>query len=75
MVSATDPYGRIIVFLFSFFYFNYLLNYTHETEYTPFETHYFSKNVVRAGMEPGPLDQQPRTLTTRPQRRSHSEWA
>jgi hypothetical protein len=36
-------------------------------EWTPFQTHY-SENVVPPGIEPGPLDLQPGTLTTRPQR-------
>jgi hypothetical protein len=34
----------------------YLLNYSHEAEWTPFQTHYFSENVVEPGIEPGPLD-------------------
>jgi hypothetical protein len=29
---------------------------THEAEWTPFQTHYFSENLVAPGMEPGPLD-------------------
>jgi hypothetical protein len=36
----------------------------------PLQTHYFSENVVEPEIEPGPLDLQPGTLTTRPQRRS-----
>jgi hypothetical protein len=35
-------------------------------EWTPFQTHYFSENLVAPGMEPGPLDPWPGTLTTRP---------
>jgi hypothetical protein len=42
----------------------------HETEWTPFPTHYFSENSVAPGNEPRPLDLQPGTLTTRPQRRA-----
>jgi hypothetical protein len=34
----------------------YFLSYTHEAEWTPFQTHYFSANLVAPGMEPGPLD-------------------
>jgi hypothetical protein len=32
------------------------------------DTHYFSENVVAPGIEPGPLDLKPGTVTTRPQR-------
>jgi hypothetical protein len=28
--------------------------------WTPFQTHYFSENPVAPGIEPGPLDLQPR---------------
>jgi hypothetical protein len=38
-----------------------------EVEWTPFQTHYFSENLVALGIEPGPLDLYPGTLTTRPQ--------
>jgi hypothetical protein len=38
-----------------YFYIKYLLSYTHEAEWTPFKTHYFSFLVV-PGIEPGPLD-------------------
>jgi hypothetical protein len=38
MVSTADPYGRI-------------LDCTHEAEWTPFQTHYFSENVVALGIE------------------------
>jgi hypothetical protein len=27
-----------------------------EAEWIPFQTHYFSKNLVAPGIEPGPLD-------------------
>jgi hypothetical protein len=47
-----------------------LLNCTHEAEWTPFQTHYFSENLVEPGVEPGTLDLQPKTLTARPQKRS-----
>jgi hypothetical protein len=46
-----------------------LLSCTHEAEWTPFQTHYFSENVA-PGIDPGPLDLWPDILTTRPQRRS-----
>jgi hypothetical protein len=42
-----DLYGRIL---------DCLLNFAHEAEGTPFQTHYFSENVEEPGMEPGPLD-------------------
>jgi hypothetical protein len=34
----------------------WLLNCTHEAEWTPFQIHYFSENLVAPGMEPWPLD-------------------
>jgi hypothetical protein len=33
-----------------------LLNCTHVAEWTLFQTHYFSENVVAPRIEPGPLD-------------------
>jgi hypothetical protein len=33
-----------------------LLNCTHEAEWSPFQTHYFSENLVVPGLEPGPLN-------------------
>jgi hypothetical protein len=38
------------------FSFKYLLNCTYEAEWTPFQNHYFSENLVAPGIEPGPLD-------------------
>jgi hypothetical protein len=76
VVRATDPYGRILGFLDRrsyFFYSKHLLNCTHEAEWTPFETHYFSESLVAPRIEPGPLDMLPGTLTTRLQRRSQAE--
>jgi hypothetical protein len=59
VVSVTDPHGRILGFL-DFLdrsrYFFLLLNFTHEAEWTPFQTHYFSENLAAPGIEPGPLD-------------------
>jgi hypothetical protein len=43
MVSMTDPYGLI-------------LSCTHESEWTLFQTHDFSENLVAPGFEPGSLD-------------------
>jgi hypothetical protein len=46
MVSVTDPYGRILPFYTeaATFPFKQLLNCSHEAEWTPFQTHYFSEN-------------------------------
>jgi hypothetical protein len=33
-----------------------LLNYPHEAERTPFQSHYFSESLVAPGNEPGSLD-------------------
>jgi hypothetical protein len=33
-----------------------LLICTHEAEWTPFQTHFVSENLVAPGIEPGPLD-------------------
>jgi hypothetical protein len=49
-----------------------LLSCTHEAEWSPFQTHYFSENLVAPEIEPWPLDLQPGTQTTRPPRRSFS---
>jgi hypothetical protein len=46
-----------------------LLSCTHETEWTLFQTHYFSESLVAPGIQPGPLDLLSGTLTTRPLRR------
>jgi hypothetical protein len=58
VVSATNPHGSTLVFLdqSQTFSFKYLLNCTHEAEWTPFQTHHFSENVVAPGIEPGSLD-------------------
>jgi hypothetical protein len=64
VASVTDPFGHILGFLDRSRYFSikYLLNCTHEAEWTPFQTHYFSENLVVLGIELGPLDLQPGTL-------------
>jgi hypothetical protein len=33
-----------------------LFNYTHKAEWTLFQTHYFSENLITPRIEPGPLD-------------------
>jgi hypothetical protein len=50
VVSAEDPHGRIIGFLDRSRYFFF------QAEWTSFETHYFSENMVAPGIEPGYLD-------------------
>jgi hypothetical protein len=50
VVSAADEIGT------NTFPIKYLLNFTRETEWTLFQTHYFSENLVEPGIEPGPLD-------------------
>jgi hypothetical protein len=72
VVSATNHYGRILDSLdrSRYFFFQVAPQCTHRAEYTPFQTHYFSENLVAPGIEPGPLDLWPETLTTIPQRRS-----
>jgi hypothetical protein len=56
--SAWHPYSRILGFLDRSRYSssNQLLSCSHEAEWAPFQTHYFSENVVAPGIEPGPLD-------------------
>jgi hypothetical protein len=58
VVSVTDPYVRILGFLDQrrYFSFKQLLSCTHEAEWTPLQTNYFSENLVVQGIEPGPLD-------------------
>jgi hypothetical protein len=60
VVSVTDPYGRILGFLDrSCYYFFQVAPHSivlKEAEWTPFQTHYFSENLVVKGIEPGPLD-------------------
>jgi hypothetical protein len=59
VVSVTDPYGRNLGFfrqealLFPSSSSSIVLN---EAEWTPFQTHYFSENLVAPGIEPGLLD-------------------
>jgi hypothetical protein len=58
VVSVTCLYDRILGFLDRSRYFSIkqLLSCAHEAEWTPFQTHYFSENVVASGNEPRPLD-------------------
>jgi hypothetical protein len=54
VVSTADPYGRDLGFLdrSRYIFFQVAPN---EAEWTPFQTHYFSENLVAPGTEPGPL--------------------
>jgi hypothetical protein len=53
-----DPYSRNIDFLdrSRYYFFKLDPNCTQEAEWAPFQTHYFSDNLVATGIEPGPLD-------------------
>jgi hypothetical protein len=55
VVSVTNSYGRILGFLDRSRYFSIkqLLSCTHEAEWTPFQTHYVSENVIAPGIDPG----------------------
>jgi hypothetical protein len=59
VVSVTDPHGRILGFLDRSRYFFFQV-----------APQLYSEDLIASGIEPGPLDLQPGTLTTRPQRRS-----
>jgi hypothetical protein len=52
------------------FSFKWLFNCTHEAQWNLFHTHYFPEYLVAPDIEHRPLDLQPGTLTTRPQRQS-----
>jgi hypothetical protein len=54
VVSVTDPYGLILGFLDRSRYIFFQAA-PHEAEWTPFQTYYFSENLVAPGIEPGPL--------------------
>jgi hypothetical protein len=43
------------------FYFKYLLLYPHEGEWTPFQTHCYSENLVALGIEPRTSESAART--------------
>jgi hypothetical protein len=72
VVSEPDPYGGILGFLdrSRYFFLPSSSSSVLTREWTPFQTHYFSENLVAPVIEPGPLDLQPGTLTTRSQERS-----
>jgi hypothetical protein len=58
VVSPTNPYGRNVGFLdwSRYFFFQEAPQLYSEAEWTPFQTHYFSENLVVPEIEPGPLD-------------------
>jgi hypothetical protein len=58
VVSVNGPYGHNLGFLdrAATTSFKQLLSCTHEAEWTPFQTHHFSENLVVPEMELGPLD-------------------
>jgi hypothetical protein len=72
VVSTTDIYGRILGFLdrSRYFFFQVAPQLTHEAEWTPFQTHYFSENLVSSGNQTRSSGSVAITLTTRSQRRS-----
>jgi hypothetical protein len=56
VVRLSDPYCRNLDFLDrSRYFFFQVAHCTHEAEWTPFQTHYFSDNEIAPGIEPGPL--------------------
>jgi hypothetical protein len=55
VVSVTDPYGYNLGFLDRSRYFFFQVA-PLEAEWTPFQAHYFSENLVAPGIEHGPLD-------------------
>jgi hypothetical protein len=65
VVSVTDLSGRILGFLdrSRYLFFQVAPQLYSEAEWTPFQTHYFSENLVSPGIEPGPLDLKPGTTT------------
>jgi hypothetical protein len=58
VVNVMDPYGRILGILdrSRYFFLKVAPQFYHEAEWTPFQSQYFSENVVAPGIEPGPLD-------------------
>jgi hypothetical protein len=61
VVSVTDPYGRIYCFLDRSRYFFFQV-----AERTQLQSHYYSKNLVAPGIEPGPLDRSRTQATDSP---------
>jgi hypothetical protein len=65
VVGVTDPYGRILGFLDRSRYFFF------QVAPELYLSGHRSRPTTSQKIEPGPLDMQPETLRTRPQRRSH----
>jgi hypothetical protein len=65
-------YGRMLGFLnrSRYYFFQVAPQLYSRGRVDQFQAHYFSENLVASGIQPGPLDLQPGTLTTRPQGRS-----
>jgi hypothetical protein len=55
VVSATNPHVVNFGFLdrSRYYPFKQIHSYPHEAEWTPFQTHYFSENLVAPGIEYG----------------------
>jgi hypothetical protein len=58
VVSVTDPYCLILDLLdrSRYLFFHVVPQLYSEAEWIPFQTHYFSENLVAPGIEPGFLD-------------------
>jgi hypothetical protein len=59
VIGVKDPYGHILGFLDQSHYYFFQAApqlYVLKAEWTPFQTHYFSENLVAPGIEPRPLD-------------------
>jgi hypothetical protein len=58
VVSVTSTYDRILGFLdcSRYFLFQVAPQLYSEVEWIPFQTYYFSENVVVPGIDPRPLD-------------------
>jgi hypothetical protein len=71
LVSVAVPYGRILGFLdwSRYFFFQVTPQLYSRDRVDPFQTRYFSENLVVPGIEPEALDMSSGTLVTRPQRR------
>jgi hypothetical protein len=54
--GSLRPYSWFSRLELLFFSIKYILSCTHEAEWRPFQTHYFSENLLAAESEPGPLD-------------------
>jgi hypothetical protein len=53
-MSAADPPTAVISAFYTWDAIKYIC--THEAEWNPFQTHYFSENLMALRIEPGPPD-------------------